>query len=96
MGVVIDEPPLPADDELLASVAHDALLVRTPVTRRGLVLSRDSIQFRLEANARELRVILRERMVAHDELARVEDQLAAMGGSSASASADEGSEDGRE
>ena len=74
----LDASDIPFDADSLLATAQDALLLRTPATRFGLLRAREAIQTRLEANARELRVIVRERMVANNELAAVQDLLREM------------------
>jgi hypothetical protein len=63
----------------MVRIATDAILIRGPVLKSGLIGTRDTMRWRLEGNARELRVLLKERAVAQAELDRVRELLREMG-----------------
>jgi hypothetical protein len=63
----------------MVRIATDAILIRGPVSKSGLIGTRDTMRWRLEGNARELRVLLKERAVAQAELDRVRELLREMG-----------------
>lgn len=60
-------------------IATDAILLRGPASKSGLINTRDTMRWRLEGNARELRVLLKERAVAQAELDRVRELLREIG-----------------
>lgn len=63
----------------MVRIATDAILIRGPATKSGLINTRDTMRWRLEGNARELRIVLKERAVAQEEHDRVCALLREMG-----------------
>jgi hypothetical protein len=85
-----------SDRDVDREAATAILLHPGPSTRDGLLRSRETLMWRLEASAHELTVILEERRFALARIALIDEALGDMSDGSASEDEDEEDEDDSE